>query len=75
VSVHIFTFIGVPVSTSQGVIGAVLGIGIVKGGNTIHRRTLVNILTGWLLTPVLACLCVLTIFFLVHLYYIPPLRV
>jgi len=72
VSVHIFTLIGVPVSTSQGVIGAVLGIGIVKGSNTINRRTLLNILIGWLLTPVLACLCALTIFFLVHLYYIPP---
>ncbi|MEW6671479.1 MAG: inorganic phosphate transporter [Thermodesulfobacteriota bacterium] len=72
VSVHIFTLIGVPVSTSQGVIGAVLGIGIVKGANTISRRTLLNILIGWLLTPVLACLCALTIFFLLHLYYIPP---
>jgi PiT family inorganic phosphate transporter len=72
VSVHIFTLIGVPVSTSQGVIGAVLGIGIVKGSNTINPRTLATILIGWLLTPVLACLCALTIFFLVHLYYIPP---
>ena len=72
VSVHIFTFIGVPVSTSQGVIGAVLGIGIIKGTNTISRQTLVNILIGWLLTPVLACLCALVIFFLIHLYYIPP---
>ena len=70
-SVHIFTFIGVPVSTSQGVIGAVLGIGIVKGANTINRRTLLNILIGWLLTPVLACLCALTLSFLIHLYYIP----
>jgi len=72
ITVHFYTFVGVPVSTSQAVVGSVLGIGIVKGANTISRRTLANILIGWLLTPVLACLCALTIFFLVHLYYIPP---
>jgi len=72
ITVHFYTFVGVPVSTSQAVVGSVLGIGIVKGANTISRQTLTNILIGWLLTPVLACLCALVIFFLVHLYYIPP---
>lgn len=71
VTVHIFTVIGVPVSTSQGVIGAVLGIGIVRGTNTVSRRTLANILIGWLLTPVIACLWVLSFYFLTHIYYIP----
>jgi PiT family inorganic phosphate transporter len=45
VTVHIYAMIGVPVSTSQGGIGGVLGIGIVRGVNTVSRRTLKNILT------------------------------
>lgn len=43
VTVHFYTFIGVPVSTSQAVIGAVLGVGIVKGINPVSGRTLTNI--------------------------------
>lgn len=71
VTVHFYTFLGVPVSTSQAVVGAVLGVGIVKGINTISRRTLVNILLGWFLTPVVACFLALAIDFAAHLRYVP----
>ncbi len=54
ITVHIYAFIGVPVSTSQAVVGAVLGIGLVKGIRTIHRATLVRIVLGWALTPLIA---------------------
>ena len=53
-TVHFYTFIGVPVSTSQAIVGAVLGIGLLKGASTVSRRTLVGILFGWFLTPVVA---------------------
>ena len=39
VTVHIFAEIGVPVSTSQAVVGAVLGVGILRGAKTIELRT------------------------------------
>jgi PiT family inorganic phosphate transporter len=71
VTVHIYAVIGVPVSTSQGVIGGVLGIGIVRGVNTVSRRTLRNILIGWILTPVAACFLALVLNFLIHLKYMP----
>jgi PiT family inorganic phosphate transporter len=71
VTVHFYTLVGVPVSTSQAVIGAVLGIGVVKGIQTVHRRTLLNILIGWFLTPVVAAFLSASIFFVVHLKYIP----
>lgn len=51
VTVHVFAVIGVPVSTSQAIVGAVLGIGILKGVKTINRRTLWRIVFGWLGTP------------------------
>ncbi|MFH2008306.1 MAG: inorganic phosphate transporter, partial [bacterium] len=54
VTVHIYAMIGVPVSTSQAVVGGVLGIGIVKGVRTVNRRVLRNILIAWLSTPVIA---------------------
>jgi PiT family inorganic phosphate transporter len=52
--VHTFAIVGVPVSTSQAIIGSVLGVGILKGVQTIRIRTLVLILFGWLGTPSIA---------------------
>ena len=54
ITVHFYTFVGVPVSTSQAVIGAVLGIGLLKGIRTVSKRTLLSILSGWFLTPLIA---------------------
>jgi PiT family inorganic phosphate transporter len=71
ITVHLYTYVGVPVSTSQAVIGAVLGVGLVKGINTVSRRTLRNILIGWFLTPAIACFIAVAIFFIVHLQYVP----
>ena len=44
----------VPVSSSQAVVGAVLGIGIAKGGRGIKFKTLGNISSGWVTTPIIA---------------------
>ena len=71
ITVHIYALIGVPVSTSQAVIGGVLGIGIIKGVNTISRKTLRQILIAWSLTPIIACFLALIIYFAIHLRYMP----
>jgi PiT family inorganic phosphate transporter len=70
ITMHMFTFVGVPVSASQAVVGAVLGVGIVKGINTIRRGTLVHILLGWFLTPAVACLLALLINVVAHMHYV-----
>ena len=44
----------VPVSSSQAVIGAVIGIGLAKGGRNIRFHVLGRIASGWVSTPVLA---------------------
>lgn len=54
VTVHIFAVVGVPVSTSQGIIGAIIGIGIMRGGHLIRFRPLANIAFGWFLTPAIS---------------------
>ena len=71
VTVHIYTLLGVPVSTSQAVIGAVLGVGIIRGINTVSKRTMTNVLLGWFLTPVVACFIAIILFFAIHLQYVP----
>jgi PiT family inorganic phosphate transporter len=71
ITVHFYAFLGVPVSTSQAVVGAILGVGIVKSIKTISRQTLVNILLGWFFTPMVACFFAVAISFASHLHYMP----
>ena len=71
ITVHIYSLVGVPVSTSQALIGAVLGVGIIKGVNTIRWQTLVNIFLAWVLTPLVASVFALSLDFVTHLRYIP----
>ena len=52
-TVYIFARIGVPVSTSQAIVGSVVGIGLVRGIRTISKRTLVRIGFGWIGTPLI----------------------
>lgn len=52
----------VPVSSSQAVIGAILGIALIKGGKNIRFAVLGKIASGWITTPVIAGL--VSIFFL-----------
>ncbi len=54
ITVHAYSFVGVPVSSSQAIVGAVLGIGLAKSVRTISGKVLVRILLGWLLTPLMA---------------------
>ncbi len=53
-TLHLFTQVGVPVSSSQAVVGAVVGVGLVGGLRTISARMLLKIATGWITTPVVA---------------------
>ena len=54
ITVHIYALVGVPVSTSQAIVGAVLGIGMLKGMRTIDKATLGRILFGWVGTPAIS---------------------
>jgi PiT family inorganic phosphate transporter len=53
VTVHVFAVIGVPVSTSQAVVGGVMGVAIMRGGH-FHGRVLLNIGVGWVVAPAVA---------------------
>ena len=51
---HLFSLFGIPVSISSTIVGAVVGVGLVKGARAISNRTLLIVLIGWVLTPTLA---------------------
>jgi len=44
----------VPVSSSQAIVGAIIGIGMLKGGRNIEVKVIGKIAVGWLLTPIIA---------------------
>ena len=54
ITVHIFAIIGAPVSTSQGIVGAIIGIGLMRQATAINASVLRKISIGWLMTPVLS---------------------
>ena len=51
-SLHLFTQIGVPVSSSQAIVGAVVGVGLVGDVQTVSLKMLSRISIGWIMTPV-----------------------
>ncbi len=53
ITVHIFALVGVPVSTSQGIVGAILGIGLLRGVHVLRFGLLRRIAIGWFMTPFL----------------------
>jgi len=54
-SMNAFAMVGVPVSASQAVVGAVLGVGLARGVRTVNGRRLGGIVSGWVGTPAVAC--------------------
>ena len=59
----LFGYLGIPVSSSQALVGAVLGVGLIRGGNTIKLKVLGRIVAGWIATPVIAAIvCVVALY-------------
>ncbi|MCF8002369.1 MAG: inorganic phosphate transporter [Halanaerobiales bacterium] len=59
----------VPVSSSQAVVGAVIGIGLIKGAHNINYKVLGSISLGWIVTPITsAIISYLTLFFMQNVF-------
>jgi inorganic phosphate transporter, PiT family len=56
VSRNLPSFPLVPVSSSQSIVGGVIGIGIAKGGRNLNMRMLGKISIGWLTTPIISAI-------------------
>lgn len=63
--VHVYAKIGAPVSTSQAIVGAVMGVGLLIGKRVQYKK-LGRIIQAWMMTPVvsaIATILLLKLFF------------
>jgi PiT family inorganic phosphate transporter len=51
VNVHIYTLFGIPVSTSHSIVGAIIGVGMVRGIRVLNFRIMKDMILCWLATP------------------------
>ncbi|MCK9571760.1 MAG: inorganic phosphate transporter family protein [Candidatus Omnitrophica bacterium] len=51
VNVHIYTLFGIPVSTSHSIVGAIVGVGLVRGIRVLNFRIMKEMILCWLATP------------------------
>ncbi len=63
---HLPTFPLVPVSSSQAVIGAIVGLSLLQGGQGVRYRVLGEISLGWVATPVVAGLLSFVLLFFIN---------
>jgi PiT family inorganic phosphate transporter len=54
--VHLFSMAGIPVSTSQAVVGGVIGVGLTKGMGAVSAKKVSTIFLGWVVTPACAAI-------------------
>lgn len=59
----------VPVSSSQAVVGAVIGIGLARGARNINLKVIYKISSGWVTTPVIAgIISLVSLFFMQNVF-------
>jgi len=51
INVHVYTIFGIPVSTSHSIVGAIFGVGLVRGARVVNGRIMKDIIICWLATP------------------------
>ncbi len=51
VNVHIYTLFGIPVSTSHSIVGAIVGVGMVRGIRVLNFRIMKDMILCWIATP------------------------
>jgi len=65
VGVHVFSMAGIPVSTSQAVVGGVIGVGLTKGMRAVSTKKISTIFVGWVVTPLCAAVFAAVVYRLV----------
>jgi PiT family inorganic phosphate transporter len=64
IGVHLFSMLGMPVSTSQALVGGVVGVGLTKGMRAVSGTKIRRIFLGWVLTPTCAAVFAATFYWL-----------
>lgn len=68
-TVIVSTSTGIPVSATQTLVGAVLGVGLARGIGALNLTVIRNIFTSWIITiPATATICIVFFFILKHVF-------
>jgi len=51
INIHVYSILGIPVSTSHSIVGAIFGVGLVRGVAVVNTRIMKDIVICWLTTP------------------------
>ena len=51
INIHVYSILGIPVSTSHSIVGAIFGVGLVRGIAVVNTRIMKDIVICWLATP------------------------
>jgi inorganic phosphate transporter, PiT family len=51
INVHVYSVLGIPVSTSHSIVGAIFGVGLTRGLRVLNLRIMREIIVCWLATP------------------------
>jgi PiT family inorganic phosphate transporter len=54
ITVWVYSVVGIPVSSSQAIVGAVIGLGYARGAKLSNPRIVLNIVLAWVATPLVA---------------------
>ena len=65
ITLHVFAIIGVPVSSSHSIIGALLGVGLIRGGTEVKYKKISSLCISWCVTPIMSML--ISMFFYISL--------
>ncbi len=68
VSLGLFPIPLVPVSSSHAIVGAIIGLGLLKGGYGINYKVTGEIAAGWIITPLLSGILTFSIFWVVNFF-------
>jgi PiT family inorganic phosphate transporter len=68
ITVWIYAMIGIPVSTSQAVVGAVIGTSLAEGNARISKKQILKIFIAWINTPVSSGLIAVLIVVILRLF-------
>ncbi|SHE97401.1 inorganic phosphate transporter, PiT family [Marinitoga hydrogenitolerans DSM 16785] len=69
ITVWIYALLGIPVSTSQAIVGAVIGAGYARGSRLTNKKVLLKILSAWVNTPISAGLITALIYFVLKVIF------
>jgi PiT family inorganic phosphate transporter len=68
ITVWIYALLGIPVSTSQAIVGAVIGAGYARGSRLSSKKIILKIVSAWVNTPVISGAITFLIYYIVKMF-------